>query len=139
MPRTVVSTAPTALQNPTAATSLTALSAGTAVDPTNGHQFTNAALPVQARRFLMMINNTFAGSKTVTLKQPVFTNPGQLSGGPNHRGGVGGDLVLTCAAAGIYMFTVEIGKYLQPDGSLFVDYAAAMTGNVAFFTFPNEI
>lgn len=139
MPRTVVSTAPTVVDFPTASVSLTALGAGTAVDPTNGHEFTAAALPV-ARRVLIMINNTFAGSKTVTLKAPVYT-PGQLAGGPNHRGSLGGDLVLTCAqSTSVNLFTVELGRYLQPvTGSLFVDYAAAMTGNIRIMAMPDGV
>lgn len=147
MPRTVVSTAPTAVQNPTAAATLALVSAGgTAVDPTNGHEITAAALPAKARKILIVVDNTFAGNKTVTLVAPEFVDAGRTRGeGPNHRA-ASANLVLTCPQ-GVSVFTTELGKWLQPkgadvgslEGSIFVNYEAAMTGDITILAMPTVI
>jgi|SRR5690606_38363898 len=156
MARTVVSVSPTLVQNPTADATLTlATAGGTAVDPTNGHEFVqsqpngsgglNNALP-KARKLLIVIDNTFAGAKTVTLKAPDFAAAGRMrSEGPNHRA-ASEDLVLTCPE-GLSIFTTELGRWLQPreaepgslEGSVFVDYEAAMTGDITILALPDEI
>lgn len=146
MARTVVSTAPTSVAFPTAAATTALITAGgTAVDPTNGHEFTQAALP-RASRILVVVDNTFAGNKTVTLKKPEFADAGRLvSEGPNHRA-ASADLVLTCPQ-GVSLFTIELGRWLQPagadvgslEGSVFVNYEAAMTGDVTILALPLAI
>jgi hypothetical protein len=146
MPRTVVSTAPTKVQNPTASATLAlAATGGTAVDPTNGHEFTQPALP-KARKLLIVVDNTFAGNKTVTLKKPEHSDVNRtFSEGPNHRAATA-DLVLTCPQ-GVSVFTTELGRWLQPagadtgslEGSLFVNYEASMTGDVTFLALPEAI
>lgn len=93
--------------------------ATTALDATNGH-----IVPVLGRagRVLLRIVNTFAGSKTVTIKAGV--NP------PAFRAGTG-DLVITMGAQNdVALVLVESARFAQADGSIWIDLAASMTGTI---------
>ena len=74
--------------------------------------------------------NTFAGAKTVTVKGGV--NP------PGFRSGLG-DLVLSAiqSAQRQYIF-IESARHVQADGSINIDYEAAMTGTVWVFRIPPD-
>ncbi len=96
----------------------------TAVDPTNHHVISPGSTPLE--EVLIVVNNTFAGTKTVTVK--AGANPPALSAGQ-------GDLVVTCAASTncIPIGPLESARFLQADGTVNVDIAAAMTGTVTVF------
>lgn len=96
----------------------------TAVDPTNHHVIAASVTPLE--EFLIVVNNTFAGVKAVTVKAGV--NPPALSAGQ-------GDLVVNCAAStnGIPIGPLESARFLQADGTLNVDIAAAMTGTIVVY------
>lgn len=117
MPRTALpltSTPTTAGAAPTA----------TAIDPTNGHVITPGSAPVE--ELLIVVNNTFAGTKTVTVK--AGANPPALSAGQ-------GDLVITCAAStnGIPIGPLESARFAQADGTINLDIAASMTGTIVVY------
>jgi hypothetical protein len=107
---------------------------GTAVDPTNGHYVDCAGLTGQ---LLLYINNTFAGTKLVTVKAGTL-NP------PAFRGSLG-DATFTAAAsvasvAGPY----ESARVVQPAGGtdggtggrIFIDLAAGITGSIGALFIP---
>lgn len=92
----------------------------TAIDVANGHVI--AAQPTPVEELLIIVNNTFAGTKVVTIK--AGANPPALSAGK-------GDLAVTCAAStnGIPI-RLESARHLQADGTVQIDIAAAMTGTI---------
>lgn len=92
----------------------------TAVDPTNGHVINLGTLA--AEDVLILVNNTFAGTKTVTVK--AGANPPALSAGQ-------GDLVVTCAAStNAIPILIESARFAQADGTINLDLAASMTGTI---------
>jgi hypothetical protein len=95
----------------------------TAIDPANHHVITPGA--TQGEELLVSVNNTFAGTKTVTIK--AGANPPALSAGQ-------GDLVVTCTAStnGIPI-RVETSRFVQADGTINLDIAAAMTGTIVVY------
>lgn len=89
-----------------------------ALDPTNGHVIT----PDRAdRRLLIVAQNTFAGSKTITLKAGV--NP------PSQKAGQG-DLVLTLTQNQWVYQQIDGSRFTQADGTINIDVAASATGTV---------
>ena len=95
----------------------------TAIDATNGHVIAASATPTE--ELLIVVNNTFAGTKVVTIKagdSPPASAAGQ------------GDLVVTCAAStdGIPL-RVESARFLQADGTINLDIAASMTGTIVVY------
>ena len=117
MPRTA-----TPLTNTPVATG--AAPTATAVDPTNGHVVSPGSTPLE--EVLIVVNNTFAGTKVVTIK--AGANPPALSAGQ-------GDLAVTCAAStnGIPIGPLESARFLQADGTLNIDCAASMTGTIVVY------
>lgn len=109
--------------------------AGTAVDVANGHYIDCSSLTGQ---LLIWINNTFAGSKAVTVK--AGANP------PAFRQSLG-DIVLTAPAAGRFFAIVESARVVQAPGGtdggtggrVFLDIAAAMTGTIAALFIPDTV
>ena len=95
----------------------------TAVDPTNGHVIAASATPTE--ELLIVVNNTFAGTKVVTIK--AGDSPPALAAGQ-------GDLAITCAAStdGIPL-RVESARFLQADGTINLDIAASMTGTIVVY------
>lgn len=95
----------------------------TAIDATNSHYIAASSTP--AEELLILVNNTFAGTKTVTVK--AGGNPPALSAGQ-------GDLVVTCAAStnGIPI-RIESARFLQADGTINLDIAASMTGTISVY------
>ncbi len=102
--------------------------AAVAVDPTNGH-----VIDVGGRsgKLVLVINNTFAGTKVVTVRAG-DTNP------PAFRKDLG-DITFTAAASAIsYVGPFESARVIQKatdPGKVYVDLAAAITGTIeALFT-----
>ena len=95
-----------------------------AVDPTNGH-IINPVAGLQSPtvgELLLHVTNTFGGTKTVTLKAGV-NPPSSLA--PK------GDLVVTVpATTGDMLIPISPGRHTQKDGSIWIDLAAGMTGNI---------
>ena len=95
----------------------------TAVDPTNGHVIAASATPTE--ELLIVVNNTFAGTKVVTIKagdSPPASAAGQ------------GDLAITCATStnGIPI-RIDSSRFLQADGTIEIDLAASMTGTIVVY------
>ena len=110
--------------------------AGTAVDVANGHYVDCSSLTGQ---LWLWVNNTFAGSKAVTVK--AGANP------PAFRQSLG-DIVLTHAVAGRYFDgPFESARFVQAPGGvdggvggrIFLDIAAAMTGTIAAVFIPDTV
>ncbi len=92
----------------------------TAIDPTNHHVINLGTTP--AEDVLVLVNNTFAGTKTVTIK--AGANPPALGAGQ-------GDLVITCAAStNAIPIVIDSSRFAQADGSINLDIAASMTGTI---------
>lgn len=95
----------------------------TAVDPTNGHVIAASATPTE--ELLIVVNNTFAGTKVVTIKAG-DSPPASASGQ--------GDLAITCATStnGIPI-RIDSSRFLQADGTIEIDLAASMTGTIVVY------
>lgn len=98
--------------------------AGNAVDPANGHILNN---PFNFEELYLEINSTFAGAKTFTLKAGV--SPPALSAGQ-------GDLIITLNAAIGRCGPFTSARFVQADGSLWIDVAAVATGTIKAFHVP---
>lgn len=98
--------------------------AGTAINATNG-----ATIPAggDTRGLLIVVTNTFAGAKVTTIKAGV--NP------PAHRRALG-DLTESQAQNDRTTFVLEGGRFIQDDGSIWVDFEAAMTGTIRALRLP---
>ena len=88
----------------------------TAIDAANNHVFTPDRA---ARKLLLVVNNTFAGAKVITVK--AGANP------PANRKFIG-DLAISVAQNGWLFQQLDYGRYAQADGTVNVDVAAATTG-----------
>ena len=106
----------------------------TAVDPTNGHYVDCTGLTGQ---LLISVNNTFAGTKTVTIKAGT-SNP------PAFRNSLG-DFVFTAAASDrCVVGPLESARFVQPvggtdggtGGRVFIDLAASITGTITALFIP---
>lgn len=96
----------------------------TAIDPTNGMVIAANSF---TRRLLIEFTNTFAGSKSATIRAGV--NP------PAVRSGLG-DLVQAIAQNGVYIACIESARFAQADGSINLDFTASMTGTVRAIALP---
>lgn len=98
----------------------TALPAGNAIDPTNGHNVANAFSGKD--ELFIYVDHTTASTKVLTIKAGV--NP------PALRGSIG-DLTFTLAATTKYFLgPFEGAQFAQADGSLNIDIAASATGTL---------
>jgi len=99
--------------------------AGTAVDVANGHAIAHA----EFERTLLRITNTAGADKVVTVKAGAY--PPALAKGL-------GDLTFTVpATTGVFIAgPFESGRFMQADGSLYVDYASGHTGTTTAFKLP---
>lgn len=97
--------------------------AGNAVDPTNGH----IASAVPHEELYLYIDSTFAGAKNFTIKAGV--SPPALEKGQ-------GDLVVAINAAKRLLGPFTSGRFMQADGSLWVDVEAAATGTIRAYRIP---
>ena len=101
----------------------TANPAGTTIDPTNGHIISG----VPSEELVLEINATFAGAKNYTVK--AGANPPGLSAGQ-------GDLVVALNAVIGRIGPLTSARFVQADGSIWVDVEAAATGTIKAFWVP---
>ena len=95
----------------------TAALTATAVDPTNGHVVT----PTDPNALFVIVLNTYAGTRTVTLKagdEDVSPNAAQ------------GDQVISVAQNELRAIKVDCSRHLQNDGTVNIDLQASITGSV---------
>lgn len=78
--------------------------------------------------FLLEVRNTNAAEKDVTIKAGVGPTAGL------------GDLVVPVAAdTGVQVICIESARFAQADGTVNIDFEAAMTGTVAAYRLPAGI
>lgn len=104
----------------------TAQPAGTAINPTNG---ANIAGVKDTGRLVVRVTNTSAGAKNVTFKAGT-SNP------PAGRKGIGDLVVSVPANTGDVLAVLESARFLKPDGSIDVDFAASTTGIISAVRLP---
>jgi hypothetical protein len=97
----------------------------TALDATNGHSIDVNGV---TDRLLIEVKNTFAGSKTFTVK--AGANP------PAVRAGLGDLAVVQGAQNDISIVVLEASRFVQADGKVYVDLAASMTGTIRAIRLP---
>jgi hypothetical protein len=98
----------------------TALPAGNAIDPTNGHNVAGAF--ASNDELFIYVDHTTASTKVLTVR--AGNNP------PALRAGIG-DLTFTLAATTKYFLgPFEAAQFSQADGSLNLDFAASATGTL---------
>ncbi len=109
---------------------------GTAVDPTNGHYIDCTGLTGQV---VLWLNNTAVATKVVTVK--AGANP------PAFRQSLG-DVAYTAQASGASVLgPFESARFIQAPGGtdggtggrIFLDLAAAITGNIAALFIPDSV
>lgn len=105
------------------ANSSTANPAGDAVDPTNGHIVSGVPL----EELFLEINSTFAGAKTFTVKAGA-NPPAEMAGQ--------GDLAVSLNAAVGRIGPLTSARFIQADGSVWLDVEAGATGTVKAFHLP---
>lgn len=108
-------------------------SGGVAIDATNSHVI-NVPSDCDPRELVLLVTNTYAGSKTATVKAGVAP--------PAIRKGAG-DLVLTLgdgSSTPVNQFVPLTGsRFVQADGTINVDIAASMTGRIAVLRIPRNV
>jgi hypothetical protein len=98
----------------------TALPAGNAIDPTNGHNIAGAFNATD--ELFLYIDHTTVSTKVMTVK--AGANP------PGLRAAIG-DLTFTLLASTKYFVgPFEAAQFSQADGSLNLDFAASATGTI---------
>ena len=107
--------------------------AGTGIDVANGMNIAvqSSAIPSanDAYGLILQFANTFAGSKTITVRAGVQP--------PAYRNLLG-DLVVTCTQATWLIGPLEPARFAQADGSINIDFQAATTGTINAFLVPRE-
>jgi len=123
MARTAIT--PTALTR-NGGTAMATAESATAVDQANGMTIA-AANP---EKLLLRVTNTAAAQHGVIIRAGSSQYPGWMSGQ--------GDLnVQVAASTGVaYVGPFDSAKYLQPDGSLSIDFEASFAGKIAAVTLP---
>lgn len=102
--------------------------AGTAINTTNGAIIAAAG---DTARLLIRITNTNGTNRVATVKAGV--NP------PAIRQGIG-DLAITVpATTGDVSVVVESARFMQADGSLWIDFAASMAGICSAVRLPKGV
>jgi len=123
--------------------------AGTAIDAANGMNIALASSAIPSRpgadRLVLYVTNTFAGTKTVTVRAGAGvaapTNFGYAYPIPSQEQQFG-DLVtgnLTASTGTAYIGPFDAARYIQPDGSINVDFAASMTGLIWAVLLPKYV
>lgn len=113
--------------------------AGTSVDVANGM---NVVIPTSTipatpdlNNLVLVVNNTFAGSKVVTIRAGVG---GGVTPGPAFRSGMGDLAITVVASSTAYIGPLETARYAQLDGSLNIDFAAGTTGTITALIMPER-
>ena len=108
--------------------------AGTVIDQANGMNIAiqSSAIPAaeDAYGLVFQVINTFAGSKTVTIRAgvqpPAFRN-------------LLGDLVVTCTTSSTWIIgPLEPARFAQADGSINLDFQSGITGNINAYLVPRS-
>lgn len=108
-------------------------SAGTAIDAANGMniQLPTTGVPAagNADTLVLYVQNTFAGTKTVTVRAGVG---GGATPGPAFRSGIG-DLTtgnLNASTGTAFIGPFDVSRFAQLDGSINIDFQSGTTGTV---------
>lgn len=104
--------------------STSATPTSTAIDATNNHVI---AATAKVGKTVLRFNNTFAGSKAITIK--AGDNPPALAQGQ-------GDLTITLAQNASAVVVLDTSRFLQDDGTVNIDVAASMTGTIEAYQLP---
>jgi hypothetical protein len=99
--------------------------AGVAITVANGANVLAAGV---TDNLVLLVQNTFAGAKILTIRAGVYP--------PAFRNQ--GDLTISLTQAFHYVF-LEAARFVQADGSINLDYEAAMTGTVWCIKLPPEL
>lgn len=116
-------------------TPLVGLGTTTNIDATNSHSIT-LPRPATPAEILIVVKNTTASTKTVTVK--AGANP------PSVRAG-GGDMTSLSLTDGSttpqygVIGPLEASRYMQADGTINVDVAASMTGTITVLYVPRSV
>jgi hypothetical protein len=109
-----------------------ALPAGTNIDATNNHSIT-LARPATPGKLILVVKNTTASTKTVTVK--AGANPPATSSGAGDMTALSLTDGSTTPQYGI-IGPFAASRYLQADGTINVDVASGMTGTIAAIYIP---
>lgn len=96
------------------------VTAGTAINASNTMRI---AYPREGKLFLVL-NNTYAGSKVVTVKAGAYISEGI------------GDYAITMAQDDVVFLVVDSSRFKDFDGYINLSFAASMTGFVQAFSLP---
>lgn len=99
--------------------------AGATIVPAEG-----AVLQVggNTRKLLIVVDNTSDANRVVTLVAP--TN------NPHAPRSALGNVAYTVAAESRALFVIESARFAQPNGDVFVNFAASTTGTIAAYRLP---
>lgn len=107
--------------------------AGTAIDAANGMNITFSSTGFPSAplmdTLILYVQNTTASTKTVTVRAGANTTYLNV---PSFEAGKG-DLTtgnLTASTGTAFIGPFEIARFMQPDGSMNVDFSASMTGTI---------
>ena len=111
--------------------------AGTAIDQANGMNVAvvTTAIPTapNTQQMVLFVVNTVAAAKNVVIRAGASTY-----NTPAFRAAIG-DLTVTVGASGsAYIGPFESARFAQADGSLNIDFGAAMTGTITAFLVPQR-
>ena len=106
----------------------TAEPAGTTIVPANGASIAAGGC---TRKLLIRVTNTHAADHTVTVRAGVHP--------PAFRSGLGDAAITVPATSGVRYITVESARFVQPDGSIYLDFDTGMTGKVMAFRLPDDL
>lgn len=108
-------------------------SAGTAITQATGMnvQLANTGIPAagNADTLILYVQNTTASTQTVTVRAGVG---GGATPGAAFRSGIG-DLTtgnLTASTGTAFIGPFDVSRFIQPDGSVNVDFSSGMTGTI---------
>lgn len=115
--------------------------AGTAIDAANGMNITFSSTGFPATplmdTLILYVQNTTSSTKTVTVRAGANTTYLNVPGFEAGKGDLTtGNLTATTGTAFIGPF--EIARFMQPDGSMNVDFAASMTGTICAILLPKR-
>lgn len=113
--------------------------AGTTIDATNGMVIAASSLQSETvppsydglRGLFLRVHNTFTSPETCTIR--AGANP------PAFRAPIG-DLVATVTnATTLWLGPLDLARFQQADGSINIDFAAAMAGTITAFIAPRTV
>lgn len=111
--------------------------AGTAIDASNGMQFSvvTTGVPAAANidHVLIYVSNSTASTKTVTVVAGANTTTAPNT--PAFRAGLGNLVTgnLTASTGTAFIGPLDVSRFIQPDGTVQLNFAASMTGTIWVF------